>query len=114
MLSTYNCKAGSNLKTLATRMLGSAPTFARARAGVFVPVRQYSIREQGRKINKVLDRIGDDRTSEAQTTLKVVRMVGGLSVIVVICSLLWASSMSVPIKEQHVEHNDLSKDVRAK
>lgn len=60
----------------------------------------------------LLDKIGDENTKESQRTLKVVRYIGAGSVITVLCSLLWASSLSAPVKETIVEIPDLKKDVR--
>lgn len=76
------------------------------------PHRGYAIKQQAKKFNKLLDRIGDEKTSESQKTIKVVRMIGAGSVITVVCSLLWASTLSAPVKETYEEIPDLSKDVR--
>lgn len=75
-------------------------------------LRTYSIRTQAKKINKYIDRIGDESTKELQRTIKIVRKVGGISIIVVLCSLLWASSLSAPVKETAPVVPDLTIDVR--
>lgn len=74
--------------------------------------RNYAIKSQAKKFNKLLDRIGDEKTSESQKTIKVVRLIGAGSVITVVCSLLWASSLQAPVKEKYEDVPDLLKDVR--
>lgn len=74
--------------------------------------RNYAIKQQAKKINLYLDKIGDENTKESQKTIKIVRMIGAGTVITVICSLLWASTLSAPVKEVLPEIDDLSKDVR--
>lgn len=74
--------------------------------------RLYSVKSKARELNKYIDRIGDENTKESQKTLKAVRMIGATSIIVVICSLMWASTLSAPVKETPVVVTDLSKDIR--
>lgn len=74
--------------------------------------RGYVVKEQTKKLNNLVHRIGDEKTAASQNTIKVVRMIGAGSIIVVLCSLFWASSMSAPVKETYIEPVDLSKDVR--
>lgn len=76
--------------------------------------RTYSIKDQGHKVNAYINRIGDEKTKESQATIKAVRMLGAGTVIVVLCSLLWTSTLSAPVKEKIPEYQDLSKDVRHK
>lgn len=64
------------------------------------------------KINTFIDKVGNESTKESQRTIKVIRTIGAGSVIAVICSLIWASSMSAPVKESFEEVPNLSKDVR--
>lgn len=75
--------------------------------------RSYSVKKQAKKFNSLMDKIGDENTKESQKTIKVVRMIGAGSIITVICSLLWASSASGPVKEKYEQAPDLSKDVRS-
>lgn len=75
--------------------------------------RSYSVKKQAKKFNSLMDKIGDENTKESQKTIKVVRMIGAGSIITVICSLLWASSASAPVKENYELVPDLSKDVRS-
>lgn len=64
------------------------------------------------KVSKFIDDIGKEDTKTSQNTLKTVRWMGGATVIAVLCSLFWASSMSAPVKEKEVDVGDLSKDIR--
>ncbi|GEQ67690.1 hypothetical protein JCM33374_g1355 [Metschnikowia sp. JCM 33374] len=79
---------------------------------VFGSVRAYSVKSRAKSFNKLIDRIGDEKTKESQKTIKAVRMVGAGSVILVICSLFWASSLTAPVKESPVELGNLAQDVR--
>lgn len=97
------------LRPVSTRLLARLPYNAVPRMAF---ARLYSIKGKRQQINRVLDKIGDENSSEAQKTLKIFRTIGGVSVIVVLCSLLWASSLSAPVKETPVEVGDLSRDVR--
>lgn len=75
--------------------------------------RSYSVKKQANKFNKLMDKIGDENTKESQKTIKVIRKIGAGSIIIVICSLLWASTLSAPVKETYEEIPVLSKDVRS-
>lgn len=74
--------------------------------------RAYSVKSKAKNLNKLIDRIGDEKTQESQKTIKAIRMVGAGSVVLVLCSLFWASSLSAPVKETPVEIGNLSVDVR--
>lgn len=74
--------------------------------------RTYSVKQKAKKLNSLMDRIGDENTKESQKTIKVIRIIGAGSVITVLCSLLWASSVSAPVKEKYEQVPDLTKDVR--
>ncbi|CUM50043.1 unnamed protein product [Debaryomyces tyrocola] len=75
-------------------------------------VRAYSMKEDFKRLNKRINRFGEENTKESEITLKVLRKVGGVSVIVVFCLILWASSrVENPINEP-IPLEDLSKDVR--
>lgn len=75
-------------------------------------VRAYSMKDDLKRFNKRLNRFGEENTKESEVTLRVLRKVGGVSVIVVFCLILWASSrVENPISEP-IPLEDLSKDVR--
>lgn len=75
--------------------------------------RSYVIKQKAKEFNKLLDKIGDESTKESQKTIKVVRIIGAGSIITVLCTLLWASTLSAPVKETYEEVPDLSKDIRS-
>ncbi|KAM9938793.1 hypothetical protein OXX80_001711 [Metschnikowia pulcherrima] len=75
-------------------------------------IRTYSVKTKAKNFNKFLDRIGDEKTAVSQKTIKAVRMVGAGSIILVICSLFWASSLTAPVKETPVDMGNLTHDVR--
>lgn len=81
---------------------------------LYLSRKNYSIKLLGQKVNKYINRIGDEKTKESQATIKAVRMLGAGTVIVVLCSLLWTSTLSAPVKEKIPDYEDLSKDVRHK
>lgn len=64
------------------------------------------------RFGKYIDDIADESTHASQKTLKTVRMVGAGSVIAVICSLFWASSMSATVKEEQANAGNLAQDIR--
>ncbi|OBA20692.1 hypothetical protein METBIDRAFT_25094, partial [Metschnikowia bicuspidata var. bicuspidata NRRL YB-4993] len=74
--------------------------------------RAYSVKSKAKDFNKLLDQIGDEKTLASQNTLKYVRRVGAGSIIIVICSLFWASSLTAPVKESPVDVGNLAQDVR--
>lgn len=91
-------------------MLGR--NLAKSTPRLLLSTRNYSIKDQGQKVNSYIKRIGDEKTRESQATIKAVRMLGAGTVIVVLCSLLWTSTLSAPVKEKTTDYQDLSKDVR--
>lgn len=95
--------------------LRSLRTYKKGSVGIHWSInRKYSIMSGLKEINKKLDRFGDEDAKESKIALKVLRRLGGVSVIVVICLILWASTIvHDPIVEQE-EIQDLSKDVRAR
>lgn len=75
-------------------------------------IRAYSMKEDFKRLNKRINRFGEENTKESEITLKVLRKVGGISVVVVFCLILWASCrVENPISEP-IPLEDLSKDVR--
>lgn len=75
-------------------------------------VRAYSMKDDFKRLNKRINRFGEENTKESEVTLRVLRKVGGVSVIIVFCLILWASSrVENPISEP-IPLEDLSKDVR--
>lgn len=75
--------------------------------------RAYSVKSKAQSFNKLIDRIGDEKTKESQKTIKAVRMVGAGSIVLVLCSLFWASSLTAPVKESPVvEIGNLAQDIR--
>lgn len=75
-------------------------------------VRAYSMKDDFKRLNKRINRFGEENTKESEITLKVLRKVGGVSVIIVFCLILWASSrVENPISEP-IPLEDLSKDIR--
>lgn len=78
-----------------------------------VCARRYSTKPKN-KVSQFIDDIGREETKTSQNTLKTVRYLGGFTIVTVLCSLLWASSMSAPVKETVVDLGDLSEDVRRK
>lgn len=91
------------------------------RSGIFqatrlsrLSIRCYARRAPRTRVGQYIEDIGDESTQASQRTLKAVRTVGAFSIVTVICSLLWASSMSAPVKEERVEAGDLSTDIRTR
>lgn len=75
-------------------------------------MRLYSAKGGFKEINRRINRYGEENTKESEVALSVLRRLGGVSVIVVLCLILWASSrVDNPVLEP-VEIPDLSKDVR--
>lgn len=76
-----------------------------------IGIRNSSWSSKVNQVNKKFNKIGDENSNESKKTLKVIRATGGISIIVVLCLLLWASSYSdIPITKDFA--SDLSKDVR--
>lgn len=76
-----------------------------------IALRNYSLKSRASSMIASYNRIGDENSKESQTTLKIIRRIGAVSVITVLCLLFWASSMVEPTYEK-VEVTDLKKDVR--
>lgn len=74
-------------------------------------IRRYSILDTAKNLNKKLNRIGDENSPESQKTMRLLRKTGGISIIVVFCSIMWASTLNEPVVEE-AEVPDLSKDIR--
>lgn len=77
------------------------------RARLVATKRGYSNFE---KMKKHYDNIAIEGSLESTAILKYMRLVGGVSIIIVICSIMWASTMVSPVQEPYTL--DLSKDVR--
>ncbi|CUM66140.1 uncharacterized protein PRCAT00003797001 [Priceomyces carsonii] len=72
-----------------------------------------AIWSKAKEFNKTLNKIGDEKTKESTNTLKALRLIGGGSIILVFCSLMWASAMSAPEPvTEVVEIKNLGKDIR--
>lgn len=91
-------------------MLALARVSYGLRHGARVSIRNISIKQKAKDFNKVLNRIGDEDSEVSRNTMKYLRKIGGVSVIVVLCLILWASSME-NVVEQPVPL-DLLKDIR--
>lgn len=75
-------------------------------------VRAFSIKGGFKELNRRINRFGEENTKESDVTLNILRKIGGVSVIVVLCLILWASSrVENPISEP-MPLSDLSKDIR--
>lgn len=104
-------------------MLSSAPRIALAsfrnnRAG-FLKLqsginytRAYSVKGRFKEINRRINKFGEEDTKESQATLKILRKIGGVSVIIVICLILLASTFVDNPDFEPIQVLDLSKDVR--
>ncbi|CUM47032.1 uncharacterized protein AC631_03013 [Debaryomyces fabryi] len=75
-------------------------------------VRAYSIKTSLKQLNKRINRFGEESTRESEITLKILRKIGGVSVIVVLCLILWASTLVDNPVSEPLPLPDLSKDVR--
>lgn len=62
------------------------------------------------KMKKHYNNISVEGSLESTAILKYMRLVGGVSIIIVICSIMWASTMVSPVQDTYTI--DLSKDVR--
>lgn len=82
------------------------------RAGTRASVQFTRFNSVKTKPKSFMDKIGDEKTKESQKTIKIVRMIGAGSIVTVLCSLFWASSLTAPVKETYEDVPDLSRDVR--
>lgn len=64
-----------------------------------------------KQFNDQLNKITDENLQASITTLKYLRLIGGFSIIVVLSSILWASTLTEPVREE-ITIPDLGKDVR--
>lgn len=78
----------------------------------FHSFRHYSLKAKFKSVSASIDRVGEEDTRESEVTLKIVRRIGAVSIVAVLCLLFWASSMTEPKYEEVVEITDLKKDVR--
>mmetsp|Transcript_7561 Transcript_7561/g.7499 ORF Transcript_7561/g.7499 Transcript_7561/m.7499 type:complete len:106 (+) Transcript_7561:57-374(+) len=75
-------------------------------------VRAYSIKTGLKQLNKRINRFGEENTRESEVTLKILRKIGGVSVIVVLCLILWASTLIDNPVSEPLPLPELRKDVR--
>lgn len=75
------------------------------------PSRSMSVKTQFKSINKKINKIGEEDSKESKTALSLVRKAGALSVVLVLVSLFWNSSMGAPAPSEE-PLVDITKDVR--
>lgn len=75
--------------------------------------RAYSVQAKFQNANKSFNNIGREGSKESKAVLKVFRRIGGVSIIVVLCLLFWASSFIDQPAQKPEILLDLEKDVRS-
>lgn len=76
-----------------------------------VMTRQMSVKSQFKSINSKINRIGQEDSQESKTVLSAVRKAGALSIVLVLASLMWNSTMSAPVPSPEPVV-DIEQDVR--
>ncbi|EGV62270.1 hypothetical protein CANTEDRAFT_115728 [Yamadazyma tenuis ATCC 10573] len=104
-------KQGITTSTPVLRRGMAAPPRASYMSLISVP-RAYSVKAKWNAVNKSIDKIGDESTTHSKIALKLVRALGGLSVIAVICSLIWNSQFVDQPAKPEVKLGDLQQDIR--
>lgn len=74
--------------------------------------RKFSIIEKSKEFNQYLNKIGEEDSKESESIMKNIRKIGGVSIIVVLCLILWASTLNEPVTVETIERIDLSQDIR--
>ena len=74
--------------------------------------RAYSISKTLRELNDKMNKIGVEGSPESVKTLLIVRKAGALTIITVLCLVLWGSTYMEPPLREEEKVPDLLKDIR--
>ncbi|ODV80819.1 uncharacterized protein CANTADRAFT_34408, partial [Suhomyces tanzawaensis NRRL Y-17324] len=76
-------------------------------------LRPYSVGQRLKDVNELMKKIGDEKTKESEVTIRYMRKIGMFSILVVLGSIGYASTLGEePIIETVEDVKDLGKDMR--
>lgn len=75
--------------------------------------RPYSMNKTLKGLNDKMNKIGVEGSPESVKTLLLVRKAGGLTIIMVLCLVLWGSTYMEPPSREDEKVTDLRQDIRS-